>query len=45
MFNKVALIENRYEEINIKLTDPEIISDQEQYTKLMKEYSELTEIV
>ena len=45
MFNKVALIENRYEEINIKLTDPEIISDQEQYTKLMKEHSELTEIV
>ncbi|HZK28113.1 MAG TPA: peptide chain release factor 1 [Thermoclostridium sp.] len=45
MFDKIALIENKYEEINIKLTDPEIISDQEQYTKLMKEYSELTDLV
>lgn len=45
MFDKIALIENKYEEINVKLTDPEIISDQEQYTKLMKEYSELTDLV
>lgn len=45
MFDKIESIENKYEEINIKLTDPEIISDQEQYTKLMKEHSELSEIV
>lgn len=45
MFDKLEAIENKYEEINIKLTDPAVISDQEQYTRLMKEYSELSEIV
>jgi len=45
MFDKLEAIENRYEELNIKLTDPEIIADQDQYPKLMKEHSELGEIV
>lgn len=45
MFEKLESIENKYDEINIKLTDPAIISDQDQYAKLMKEYSELSEIV
>ena len=45
MFEKLEVIENRYEEVNMKLTDPTVISDQAQYTKLMKEFSELTEIV
>jgi len=45
MFDKLEAIENRYEELNIKLTDPAIIADQDQYPKLMKEHSELGEIV
>lgn len=45
MFDKLDAIENKYEEINIKLTDPAVISDQEQYAKLMKEHSELSVIV
>lgn len=45
MFDKLESIENRYEEINIKLTEPEIIADQDQYPRLMKEHSELGEIV
>ena len=45
MFDKLEALENKYEEINIKLTDPAVINDQEQYRSLMKEYSELTEIV
>ncbi|NLM11724.1 MAG: peptide chain release factor 1 [Clostridiaceae bacterium] len=45
MFDKLDAIENRFEEINIKIADPAIISDQEQYAKLMKEHSELSEIV
>lgn len=45
MFDKLEALENKYEEINLKLADPSVISDQEQYRDLMKEYSELTEIV
>ncbi|NLY18098.1 MAG: peptide chain release factor 1 [Clostridiaceae bacterium] len=45
MFDKLEAIENKYEEINLKLADPAVISVQEQYRSLMKEYSELTEIV
>jgi len=45
MFDKLDAIENRFEEINIKIADPAVISDTEQYAKLMKEHSELSEIV
>lgn len=45
MFDKLEAAENRYEEINLKLSDPQIIADQDEYRKLMKEFSELGEIV
>lgn len=45
MFDKLELTENRFEEINLKLSDPAVISNQEEYRKLMKEHSELEEIV
>lgn len=45
MFDKLEALENKYEEINIKLTDPDVIADQEMYPRLMKEYSDLGEIV
>lgn len=45
MFDKLEATENKYEEINLKLSDPQIISDQDEYRRLMKEYSELGEIV
>lgn len=45
MFDKLEALENKYEEINIKLTDPSVLSDQEHYTRLMKEHAELSEIV
>jgi peptide chain release factor 1 len=45
MFDKLEVTENRYEEINLKLTDPAVIADQDQYRRLMKEFSELSEIV
>lgn len=45
MFDKLEVADNRYEEINLKLSDPQIISDQDEYRKLMKEFSELGEIV
>jgi len=45
MFDKLEAAENRYEEISIKLSDPQVIADQDEYRRLMKEYSELEEIV
>jgi len=45
MFDKLQSIEERFEEINVKLADPSVIADQEQYKKLMKEHSEIEEIV
>lgn len=45
MFDKLELAENRYEEINHKLSDPDVISNQDEYRKLMKEHSDIEEIV
>ena len=45
MFDKLEAAENRYDEISHKLSDPAVISNQDEYRKLMKEYSELGEIV
>lgn len=45
MFEKLKLTEDRFEEISDKLSSPEIISDNELYAKLMKEYKSLTPIV
>jgi len=45
MFDKLEAAENRYEEISMKISDPQVIADQDEYRRLMKEYSELEEIV
>ncbi|MCX7921039.1 MAG: peptide chain release factor 1 [Clostridia bacterium] len=45
MFDKIQGAEDRYEEINHKLSDPTVIANQDEYRKLMKEHSELEEIV
>ncbi len=45
MLDKLAAAENRYEELNIKLTEPDVISDRELYAKLLSEHSGLEEIV
>jgi len=45
MFDKLTEVENKFEEINTRLCDPEIVSDQEQYTKLMREMKQLTPVV
>lgn len=45
MFDKLTEVENKFEEINKQLCDPEIVSNQEQYTKLMKEIKHLTPVV
>jgi len=45
MFKQLEGVESRFEELNIRLQDPEISSDQKRYTALMKEYGELKELV
>ncbi len=45
MFEKLKLTEQRFEEISEKLSQPEIISDNAQYTALMKEYKSLESVV
>ncbi|NJD03169.1 MAG: peptide chain release factor 1 [Ruminiclostridium sp.] len=45
MFDRLEVTENRYEEINQRLSDPRILDNQDEYRKLMKEHSDLEEIV
>ena len=45
MFDKIQLAENRYEEVTNMLSDPNVISNQSQYRKLMKEHADLEELV
>ena len=45
MFQKLEAVEKRYEELNVKIADPEVISNQNEWKKMMKEHSDLTEVV
>lgn len=45
MFDKLKNAEKKFEEINQKLMDPDIISDNEQYKNLMKEYKTLSPLI
>ncbi len=45
MFDKLKAVEDRYEEIGQLLIDPDVVSDQEQYKKLMKEHKQITPVV
>lgn len=41
MFDKLAVFEKRYEELNQKLYDPAVAADPELYAKIMKEFKSL----
>lgn len=45
MFEKLKSVEDRFEEISLKLSDPNVVSDREAFTKLMKEHKNLDPIV
>ncbi|HHU77579.1 MAG: peptide chain release factor 1 [Caldicoprobacterales bacterium] len=45
MLEKLALIENRYEELEGMIADPEVINRQEEWRQLVKEHASLEEIV
>ncbi len=45
MFDKLNAVEARFEEIGNLLLDPQVVSDNESYKKLMKEYKQLNPLV
>lgn len=45
MFQKLDDVEKRYEELTIKISDPEVIAKTNEWQKLMKEHSDMTPIV
>ncbi len=45
MFENLDVFEKRYEELNQKLYDPSVLSNQTLYTELMKEHKSITPIV
>lgn len=45
MFEKLQLMENRLNELNEKLSNPDVVSDPKQYAELMREHKQLTPIV
>lgn len=45
MFEKLDFIEEKYESLGHKISDPEVISDHKLWMKLSKEYAEITPIV
>lgn len=45
MFEKLSFIEGRFEELEKKISDPEVIADQNLFRKLCKEHSDITPIV
>ncbi len=45
MFDKLSFIEKQYEELAVKISDPEVIADQATWQKLCKEHSDITPIV
>jgi len=45
MFQKLENVEKKYDELTIKISDPEVISNQSEWQKLMKEHAEISPIV
>ena len=45
MFEKLAEVEKRYQELEDLMSDPSLLHQQKEYSKLAKERSELGEIV
>lgn len=45
MFEKLAVMEQKYEEMSAKLSDPDIVNDNKLYTQLMRDYKNMTPII
>ena len=45
MYDKLKFIEEKFHDLNLKISDPEIIADQNQWRELVKEHAEIEPIV
>ncbi|MBC2579876.1 peptide chain release factor 1 [Clostridium sp. DJ247] len=45
MLERLNFIENKYEELSIKISDPSVMADQKEWQRLCKEHSELETVV
>lgn len=45
MFQKLEAVEKRFEELNEKISDPEVIAKQDEWKNLMKEHANLVDVV
>ena len=45
LLTKLGFIADRYAEVGKQIVDPSIISDQQRYISLMKEYTKATDVV
>jgi peptide chain release factor 1 len=45
MLERLHFIENKYEELSIKISDPSVMADQKEWQRLCKEHSELETLV
>ena len=45
MFNKLLSVEERFEEVNEKICQPDVVADMDTYKKLMRELKQLTPVV
>ena len=45
MLDRLSFVEGKYEELTMRISDPSVIADQENWQKLVKEHSDLEAIV
>ncbi|MFH1262587.1 MAG: peptide chain release factor 1 [Pseudomonadota bacterium] len=45
MFSRLEAVELRYEELSVRLSDPNVIARQDEFQKLSKEFSDLRQVV
>lgn len=45
MFDRLNFVENKYEELSIKISDPSVMADQKEWQKLCKEHAEIEIVV
>ncbi len=45
MFEKLVDVEKRYDELSNQLQDPDVVTNQENYRNIMKEYKQLTPLI
>lgn len=45
LLDRLSFIENKYDELSFKIADPQVMNDQKEWQKLVKEHSDLQDIV